>query len=186
MTRLVALILVLLTTNADSTEKSTFTRTALAPRATHVDSVIQGDNNDVVSLLTLRTEQKQQSALNPPLRMLLTTTELLYPISVIVDSSDNLYIADHGNERILHHNVLLGQTTTVAGNGTSGFSGDNGLATQAELAGPYDVALDAHNNLYIADLNNNRVRLVNASTGIITTVAGTGDTAYSGDNGPAT
>jgi len=74
--------------------------------------------------------------------------------------------------------------TTTAGNGTQGFSGDNGPATSAELSSPYAVAVDSAGNLYIADLNNNRVRKV--SGGVITTVAGNGTTGYSGDNGPAT
>ena len=66
-----------------------------------------------------------------------------------------------------------------------GYSGDNGPATSAELNSPYGVALDASGNLYIADLDNNRIRKVSPS-GIITTVAGNGGLGYSGDNGPAT
>ncbi len=76
--------------------------------------------------------------------------------------------------------------TTIAGNGTGGYSGDNGPATSAQLYQPIGMALDAQGNLYIADSGNNVVRKIAASTGVITTVAGNGTGAYSGDGGPAT
>ena len=72
----------------------------------------------------------------------------------------------------------------MAGNGTAGYSGDNGPATSAQLNTPYGVAVDAAGNLYIADTGNHRIRKV--SNGVITTVAGNGTPGYSGDNGPAT
>ncbi len=72
----------------------------------------------------------------------------------------------------------------MAGNGTAGFSGDNGPATSAELNVPAGVAVDSAGNLYIADYGNNRIRKV--SNGVITTVAGNGTAGFSGDNGPAT
>ena len=75
---------------------------------------------------------------------------------------------------------------TIAGNGTAGFSGDSGLATGAELNGPYGVVVDSGNNVYIADPGNNRIRKVAAGTGVVTTIAGDGTAGYSGDNGPAT
>ena len=71
------------------------------------------------------------------------------PIGVAVDSAGNLYIADTGNNRI--RKVSNGVITTVAGNGTPGFSGDNGPATSAQLNDPYGVAVDSAGNLYIAD-----------------------------------
>ena len=76
--------------------------------------------------------------------------------------------------------------TTVAGNGTGGFNGDNIAATSAELNSPLGVALDAAGNIFIADLNNHRIRKVTVSTGIITTVAGNGTQGFSGDAGVAT
>ena len=76
--------------------------------------------------------------------------------------------------------------TTIAGNGSYGYSGDTGSATSAQLDQPSDVAVDASGNVYIADTNNHRVRKVTASTGIITTYAGTGVGGYSGDGGAAT
>jgi sugar lactone lactonase YvrE len=74
---------------------------------------------------------------------------------------------------------------TVAGNGTSAFSGDNGAAATASLSDPFGVAVDAIGNLYIADTSNHRIRKVDTS-GIIATVAGNGIEGHSGDGGPAT
>ena len=109
-----------------------------------------------------------------------TSAELSNPSGVAVDSAGELYIADLGNNRI--RKVSNGVITTVAGNGTAGYSGDNGPATGAQLYGPSGVALDSAGNLYIADTSNNRIRKI--SNGVITTVAGGGSVL--GDNGPAT
>src|SRR5437764_164967 len=76
--------------------------------------------------------------------------------------------------------------TTAAGNGTGALSGDGGPATSASLSQPYGVTADIAGNIFIADTANNRIRLVNMSTGIITTVAGNGIGGFSGDGGPAT
>ena len=112
-----------------------------------------------------------------------TSAQLDYPGSVAVDSAGNLYIADTGNHRI--RMVSNGVITTVAGNGTRGFSGDNGPATGAQLNYPGSVAVDSAGNLYIADSYNFRIRKV--SGGAITTVAGNGAPGFGGgDNGPAT
>jgi uncharacterized protein (TIGR03437 family) len=110
-----------------------------------------------------------------------TSAELNYPGGVAVDSTGNVYIADNYNQRV--RKVSGGVITTVAGNGTVGFSGDNGPAISAQLV-PDAVAVDSAGNLYVADNYNNRVREV--SNGIITTVAGNGTPGFSGDNGPAT
>src|SRR5262249_13763054 len=78
-----------------------------------------------------------------------------------------------------------GVITTIAGVGPSGFAGDGGLATDADLFGPGALAFDHAGNLYVADANNNRIRRIDAA-GVITTVAGTGDMGPAGDGGPAT
>jgi sugar lactone lactonase YvrE len=109
-----------------------------------------------------------------------TLAQLKTPFGVAVDSlGKNLYIADTGNNRV--RQVSGGVITTVAGSGTLGYSGDGGSATSAQLSLPWGVAVDSSGNLYIADVDNNRIRMV--SSGVIATVAGS-TAGYSGDNGP--
>jgi uncharacterized protein (TIGR03437 family) len=109
-------------------------------------------------------------------------TGLIFPNQLAIDPAGNLYVADRGNNRVvkLSGNVM----TVVAGSGIAGFSGDGGPATAAMLSGPRGVTLDAAGNLFIADSDNNRIRVV--SNGIIRTIAGTGSAGFSGDGGPAT
>lgn len=109
------------------------------------------------------------------------SSQLNGPQGVTLDVAGNLYIADGGNNAI--RKVSNGVITTVAGNGTAGFSGDNGPATSGQLSTPFGVAVDSAGNLYIADRDNYRIRKV--LNGIISTVAGNGVSGYSGDNGPA-
>jgi RHS repeat-associated protein len=110
--------------------------------------------------------------------------KLRYPYGVAVDVSGNLYIADYLNNRIRKVDTN-GVITTVAGDGTYAYGGDGGPATQAKIAYPRSVAVDVSGNLYIADSSNYRIRKVDTS-GVITTVAGTGTYGYSGDGGEAT
>jgi DNA-binding beta-propeller fold protein YncE len=105
---------------------------------------------------------------------------------VAVDSSGNIYIADRMNERIRMVTASTGIISTVAGNGTGGYSGDGGAATSAELNWPAGVAVDSSGNIYIGDYSNARIRMVTASTGAISTIAGDGTAGYSGDGGAAT
>jgi uncharacterized protein (TIGR03437 family) len=102
-----------------------------------------------------------------------TLAELNNADGIAVDASGNLFIADQRNSRIRSVSAATGIITTVAGNGSNGFSGDGGPATTAALYYPTDLTVDASGNLFIADCYNGRVRKVSAS-GIITTVAGTG------------
>src|SRR5205814_1759057 len=111
-----------------------------------------------------------------------TSAQLNFPTGVAVDSAGNLYIADNENHRI--RKVSDGMITTVAGNGTRGFGGDNGPATSAQLGDPSGVAVASAGNLYVAAYFNLRIRKV--PDGLITTVAGNGIAGFSGDNGPAT
>ena len=141
-----------------------------------------------------------------------TSAGLNRPYSVYADAAGDLYIADTGNNVIRRVDAQTGIITTVAGNGygsngqandycgttgftnLGGYTGDGGLATSAELFGPRSVAIDAAGDLYIADTCNNVIREINASTGIITTIAGDGFGAggapgsgsYSGDGIKAT
>jgi trimeric autotransporter adhesin len=135
-----------------------------------------------------------------------TAAELFVPDGVAVDAAGNLVISDSLNYRVrvvaaktgtfYGQAMTAGDIYTVAGDGTSGFSGDGGPATAAELNGSRGVAVDAAGNLVIADTGNERVRVVAAATGTfygqamtagdIYTIAGTGHAGFSGDGGPAT
>ena len=112
------------------------------------------------------------------------------PSGVAVDNKGNLYIADDGNHRVRKLELASGTLSTVAGTGIGGFSGDGGPATSAQVYNPTHVTVDSAGNLYIADFSNNRIRKVNLSSGIITTVAGSetpnNQGGFSGDGGPAT
>jgi sugar lactone lactonase YvrE len=114
-----------------------------------------------------------------------TSATLNYPYAVAVNSSGNIYIADTNNERIREVNAGTGIISTVAGNGTIGNGGDGGPATSSPLNQPEGVAVDNSGNIYFADPNDPRLREVEASNGIITTIAGTGVNGYTGDEGPA-
>jgi sugar lactone lactonase YvrE len=112
-----------------------------------------------------------------------TAAELDYPSGIAFDGSGNLYIADQVNHRVRMVSTS-GTITTIAGNGTLGYSGDKGPATSAELKYPCGVAVDSSGNIYIADTGNNVIRKV--SSGTITTFAGDNTAGYSGDAAAAT
>jgi len=111
--------------------------------------------------------------------------DLDQPYSIAVDGAGNLYIAESGHDRIRKVTASTGLISTVAGDGSAKYTGDNGLATKATLNTPTSVAVDGAGNLYIADSGNNAIRKVTAATGIITTIAGNGTPGFSGDAGPA-
>ena len=115
-----------------------------------------------------------------------TSAQLGHPGDVALDGAGNLYIADTANN-VVRRVDRNGNINTVAGNNAlgAGFSGDGGAATSATLGSPTGVALDSAGNLYIADENNSRIRKVDLA-GVITTVAGSNQSGYSGDGGPAT
>jgi sugar lactone lactonase YvrE len=116
---------------------------------------------------------------------LAVNAELYQPEIATFDTLGNMFIADAANSRIRRVDAITQEITTVAGNGVSGFTGDTGLAINAELNEPFDVRADASGNLFIADAGNNRIRRVNANTGNITTLAGNGTAGFTGDNGIA-
>ncbi len=111
---------------------------------------------------------------------------LNHPSGIAFDAAGNLYIADTDHDRIRRVDGLTGIITTVAGTGERGYNGDNQPATLAQINSPYHIALDGLGNLFIADDGNHRVRKVSVYTGVITTVAGTGNPGYNGDEQPAT
>ena len=108
------------------------------------------------------------------------------PFDVAFDRAGNLHFSDTFNHRIRRVDAKTGDISTVAGNGKKGFGGDGGKATEAMLNEPYGVELDDHGNLFIVDRLNFCIRKVDAKTGTISTVAGTGGkSGYGGDGGPA-
>ncbi|MCK4587443.1 MAG: hypothetical protein KAU29_08875, partial [Gammaproteobacteria bacterium] len=104
---------------------------------------------------------------------------------IALDSTGNLYIADDTNKQIRMVD-LGGVITTIAGDGTTDDTGDGGLATAASFKNLSDISTDITNNIYITDGVSQRVRVIDNSTGIITTIAGNGLPGYSGDGGMAT
>ncbi len=113
-----------------------------------------------------------------------TSAKLEKPSAAIADAAGNVYIADMYNHRIRKINTN-GIISTIAGNGTGGYSGDGGPATAAELFYPTEITFDALGNLYIADEGNDRIRKINTN-GIISTIAGNGNSGSYGDGGAAT
>ncbi len=113
-----------------------------------------------------------------------STAEVNTPWGLAVDGAGNILIADAGNSRIRKINAA-GVISTIAGTGTSGFAGDGGQATAAQLSNPQGIAVDGSGNIFVADAGNNRIRKI-APSGVITTYAGTGTSGYSGDGAAAT
>ena len=108
------------------------------------------------------------------------------PFGVEVGPDGALYITEVQNHRVLRLDRKSGRVTTVAGSGRKGYSGDGGPATKAELNEPYEVRFDSAGNMFFVEMQNHLVRRVDAKTGVITTVAGTGVAGFGGDGGPAT
>jgi trimeric autotransporter adhesin len=92
------------------------------------------------------------------------------PIGIAVDGAGNIYIADETNHKIRKVDATTGNISTIAGTGVGGYSGEGGLASSAQLRNPSGVAIDAIGNIYIADVNNQRIRKIDNVTGIITTI----------------
>src|ERR1019366_879996 len=116
-----------------------------------------------------------------------TSAMLDVPADVKLDGAGNLYIADSANHAVRMVNAATGIIQAIAGiGGLPGYSGDGGPAAQALLNNPDGVAFDGDHTLYISDTGNNVIRKVDLTTGIITTVAGTGTAGFSGDGGPGT
>ncbi len=114
------------------------------------------------------------------------SAKLDLPLALALDAAQNLYFADARLHIIRRIAASTGFVTTIAGNGTQGYAGDNGPALSASIDTPTGLAVDVGNNLYLADTHNHRIRRVDAVTGIITTVVGTGQAGFSGDGATAT
>jgi sugar lactone lactonase YvrE len=116
---------------------------------------------------------------------LATEADINTPVGVTLDKSGNIFFADSGNNDVREISASTGVITTVAGTGISGYSGDNGSATSAQLSHPSSVAFDGSGNLYVADLGNGVIRKIDLSAGTISTYAGNPTAMSLGDNGPA-
>ncbi len=114
-----------------------------------------------------------------------TLAALASPAGVVVDSLGNIYVADSGAHRIRKIDNERNTISTIAGNGTPGYSGDGGPASAATIHSPFGMAIDINDNLYFADSANHRIGKINLATGLITTVAGSGSAGFDGDGGPA-
>ncbi len=118
-----------------------------------------------------------------------TAATIKYPIGINLDSVGNVYFGDQATYNVIRKiSESTGIISTVAGTGSTsgGYNGDNIQATAATLNSPHDVVFDSYNNLYISERGNNRIRKVDASTGVITTVVGTGVYSSTGDGSAAT
>ena len=107
------------------------------------------------------------------------------PYGLVIGPDRALYFCDLDNQRIRRLDLRTRRTTTVAGDGQRAYRGDGGPATDASLNMPHEIQFDSAGNLYIAERDNHVVRRVDAKTGIISTLAGTGVAGFSGDGGPA-
>jgi DNA-binding beta-propeller fold protein YncE len=108
------------------------------------------------------------------------------PYGIAVDKSGNIYVADRHNHCVRRIDAASGVVTTFAGNGSAGFSGDGGDASRAGMVEPNGIALDpGQMRLFIADVADHRVRVVDLASGTIRTFAGTGEAQHNGDGGPA-
>ncbi|MCU1321519.1 MAG: repeat containing protein [Acidobacteriaceae bacterium] len=112
---------------------------------------------------------------------LATAATLNLPTALALDAQSNLYFADTANHRIRRIDAATATITTVAGNGTQGYSGDSGSATNASIDSPSGLAVDTLGNLYLADTHNHRIRKIAAATNVITTLAGIGTPGSSPD-----
>ncbi len=108
------------------------------------------------------------------------------PFGLDVGPDNALYITSVGQHCLLRLDLKTGRIISVAGNGSKGYSGDGGPASNAQLNEPYEVRFDPAGNMYFVEMQNHVVRRVDARSGNISTVAGTGTAGYGGDDGPAT
>ena len=115
-----------------------------------------------------------------------SAAQLSEPFMCAFDPAGNLYIAEAMNHCIRRVDAGTGTIATIAGTGEQGYSGDGGPATSATFNQPYSLQVDANGDVYVVDRLNFVIRKIDAATGIVTTLAGTGEAGYGGDGGPAT
>ena len=114
-----------------------------------------------------------------------TDAPIAEPFGVVLAPDGGLVFCDLGNHRVCHVDPVSRRLSVLAGNGEAGMDGDGGPAREATMQQPYEVRFDAAGNLHIVDMVGHAIRRVAAGTGVIETVAGTGDAGFGGDGGPA-
>src|SRR5262245_30905268 len=114
-----------------------------------------------------------------------TETQVNNPYGMTIGPDGAMYFCDLDNQRIRRLDLKTRRMTTIAGNGTRGYGGDGGPATEASLNMPHELAFDRAGNIYVAERDNHVNRKIDRRTGVISTVAGTGTPGYGGDGGPS-
>jgi sugar lactone lactonase YvrE len=112
--------------------------------------------------------------------------QLNNPYGLVIGPDKALYFCDLDNQRLRRLDLQTRKLTTIAGNGERGYKGDGGAAIDAAMNMPHELRFDRQGNIYAAERDNHVVRKVDAKTGLISTVAGTGTAGFSGDGGPGT
>ncbi len=150
------------------------------------------NRRDALKVMFVAVSSTRASAAGPVVATLIgngspgySDREVNNPYGVTIGPDRALYFCDLDNQRIRRLDLQTRQTKTIAGNGQKAYSGDGGPAVGASLNMPHEVQFDSAGNLYIAERDNHVVRKVDAKTGMISTVAGTGVPGFSGDGGPA-
>ncbi len=153
--------------------------------------VVRVNARDEAAEIALALEQTFTAV--PSVSTVIGTGELGYsdqrvnnPYGVVIGPDGALYFCDLDNQRIRRLDLATGETTNIAGNGERGYGGDSGPAIDASLNMPHEIQFDGDGHLYIVERDNHVVRRVDAHTGLISTVAGTGEAGFSGDGGAAT
>jgi hypothetical protein len=135
------------------------------------------------SMYTIAGIGGQDGSALAPNNVLATSTKLFIPTNMAIDANDNVYFMEI-SKAVRKISAQTGLLSTLVGNGSAGYAGDGGLAVNAELFLANGIALDNLGNLYVVDGNNYRIRKVVLSTGVITTVAGTGIDDSRGTSAP--
>ena len=150
------------------------------------------NRRDALKTLAVMLGSARAGAVGPAVSTLIgtgtpgfTDREINNPYGVTIGPDRQLYFCDLDNQRIRRLDLETRRTITIAGDGQKAFRGDGGPAAKASLNMPHEIQFDSARNLYIAERDNHVVRRVDARTGLITTVAGTGEPGFSGDGGPA-
>ena len=141
--------------------------------------------NSVAGGATIDTVAGAGEANNNGHRGMARRVNIGQPFGVEIGPDGALYVTEVQNHRVRRVDLRTGRISTVAGTGEKGYSGDNGPATEARMNEPYEVRFDRDGHLFVVEMQNHVVRRIDAKTGIITTVAGTGQRGYAGDDGPA-